>query len=269
MSSNSRPPDAESRARVLSALENWPARSSKRTLAGLSAQENPRDLELLGRTLARSGRLAPAAEEFLAACRASRRHAPRAVALYAIFHRNGAEPREFLREVRTFLAAPGPVPWPVLMDILRRLWARHPREMYRLMPGWLTHRDPNHRWAALHGLEIPAAKDPRAALKVIRLLRGERSGRVRRMLGHVLGQGIYPRHPEFAFEEMARWLGDGAASASAVARQAERQMALWFRQGLGNERQRRRILRVAEEYEEHRAAAVRAHARRVSRLLGS
>jgi hypothetical protein len=155
------------------------------------------------------------------------------------------------------------------MEALNHLWRRYPREMFRLVPPWLTHRDPSRRWVALHGLEIPARKDPRATLKVLRLLRGERHPRVRRMLGHVLGQGLYTRHPEPAMEEMARWLSDGASAATGVVRQTERQIELWFHTGMGSERQRSRLRRVASEYEEHHDPDVRAHARRVLRLLVS
>jgi hypothetical protein len=139
--------------------------------------------------------------------------------------------------------------------------------MFRLMTPWLTHRDPWRRWAALHGLEVPARKQPRSVLKVLRFLRGERHLRVRRLLGHVLGQSLYPRYPEDSLEEMAQWLSDGAAAATPVARYAERQVELWFDSGMGAERQRRRLIRAAQDYEDHFAPEVRAHARRLIRIL--
>ena len=67
-------------------------------------------------------------------------------------------------------------------------------------------------------------------------------------------------------EEMARWLSDGAKSAPAVIRQTENQVELWFQSGHGSERQRKRLRRVARDFEDHRTASVRAHARRLGRI---
>lgn len=267
MSRNSRPEERELKRRVHAALQEWPEPEARRELLGLCANGGPETVDVVAYALVHAGHLRDQARSFLDHYHADRRLALRRVQLFAALHDFRDEPREFLRELRRIVSLPGSKPWPEVMVVLRRMWARHPREMFRFMPGWLTHRDPWRRWAALHGLEIPARKDPRSALKVLRLLRGEKNPRVRRMLGHVLGQGFYPRHPEAALEEMARWLGEGAASAKPVTRQAEYQVALWFDDGYGTERQLRRLRRVAMRYEEHRSAAVRAHARRLVRLL--
>ena len=92
---------------------------------------------------------------------------------------------------------------------------------------------------------------------------------MRRLLGHVLGQGLYPHHPEEGMEEMARWLADGAAAAPSVVRRIESQLEAWFEAGMGSERQRRRLLAAARDYLHHDDPDVRAHARRISRLLGA
>jgi hypothetical protein len=191
----------------------------------------------------------------------------RSVVLYARTYRRGTTARSFSRELNRVAALPGGKPWLAVMDAAYYMWKQAPRDMFRLMTPWLTHRDPQRRWAALHGLEIPAQREPRSALKVLRLFRGERHLRVRRLLGHIFGQSLYPRHPEAALDEMARWLEDGAPAAAGVARFAEKQLALWFETGRGSERQRRRVLREARDYCDHEEAEVRAHARRLVRLL--
>jgi hypothetical protein len=230
-----------------------------------------RDLDLLravGYSVARCGRARrEAGEEFLGRYESDRRHGLRMAVLYARMYQFEDEPRSVLTEIRRVLAQPGTPPWAAVADVLSYLWSRSPREMFRLMPGWLTHRDPRRRWAALPGLQFPARKDPRAALKVMRLMRGERDPSVRRVLGRTLAQGLYVRHPLPALQEMARWLGDGAKSAPAITRSAEREVDRWFSSGRGSRRQRLQLRRVAAKYEEHRSPAVRAHARRLVRLL--
>jgi len=253
------------RDRVHKALDAWPQPAARRALLSLCNGVSP---ALVGHALARcgSGRRR-AADAFLDRYQNDRRLSLRSVVLYARLRMYEEDPREFLREAKRMANLPGAKPWPAIMDSLNELWARHPREMFRIMPGWLSHRDPWRRWASLHGLEIPARNDPRAALKVLRLLRGERDLRVRRLMGHVVGQGLYLRHPTEALEEMARWLTDGAKSAGAVTRQAESQVRVWFESGLGSERQRIRLLRAARALDDHRRSAVRAHARRLIRIL--
>lgn len=266
MSSNSRTAVAETKDEVLDALGYWP--DSRGELVALCSRNDLVHLHSVGYALARCGRTHRlAADCFLAEYEDDRRVALRTVVLYARAYLNDNDPRAFVREMGRIASLPGRKPWVAIMEELYWMWSRAPRDMYRLMTPWLTHRDPWRRWAALHGLEIPARKEPRAALKVLRLLRGERHIRVRRLLGHVMGQTLYPYHPNEALEEMAQWLEDGAAAAPAVVRQTERQVSSWFDSGRGTERQRRRLLRVAREFEEHDDSDVRAHARRLVRIL--
>jgi hypothetical protein len=68
-------------------------------------------------------------------------------------------------------------------------------------------------------------------------------------------------------DEMAQWLVDGARAASPVVRHVERQVAAWFESGMGTERQRRRLLRISRDYTDHFDPDVRAHARRLVRIL--
>ena len=268
MGSNSRPPDKQLRAQVHRALDAWPDPEARRKLVDLASAKDLWRLRDVGWALARCGTgRRDASEEFLERYEDDRRIGLRTSVLYARLFAHEGEPRAQLTEMRRAASYPGRVPWPAVMDGLNHMWAVSPREMFRLMPGWLTHRDPMRRWASLHGLEIPARRDPRSALKVLRLLRGEKHPRVRRLLGHVLGQGLYVRHPEVSLEEMARWLGDGVRAAPAITRQAERQVELWFDSGQGSERQRLRLLRAARKREEHRSPRVRSHARRLVRLL--
>ena len=268
MSRKTRPAPKNVKARVVEALDCWPEERAHRRLVALCSVDDLEFLNAVGYALARCGRSRrEAADEFLEQHESDRRHAVRLAVLYARTYLYDDDPRAFVREMNRVASLPGRRPWAVIMEELYWMWSRAPREMYRLMTPWLIHRDPHRRWAALHGLEVPARKDPRSALKVLRLLRGERHARVRRLLGHVLGQTLYPRHPEQSLEEMARWLSDGAAAARPVARQTERQVALWFDSGRGSERQRRSLARVGRRYEQHEDSSVRAHARRLVRLL--
>ncbi|NNF06400.1 MAG: hypothetical protein HKN21_06540 [Candidatus Eisenbacteria bacterium] len=224
--------------------------------------------EDVGYALAHPGRgLRQAADEFLELYESDRRSKVRQAVLYARLFKDHDHPREVLREIRRVAALPGKPHWPTIQDVLDRLWARHPREMFRLMPGWLTHRDAWRRWAALQGLQYPARKDPRSVLKVMRLLRGEKHVRVRRLLGEVLTDGLYLKHPEPALVEMARWLSDGARAAGSVTRQAEKFLDQSLQEGTVSNRQRSRLKRVARDLEDHHAAPVRAHARRLLRSL--
>lgn len=268
MSPSARPRPANIKKRVHRALDAWPDREAHRELLRLCTVNDREVLDAVGYALARCGRWRrDAAEDFLHAVERDRRLTVRTAVLFARAYENDESPRAFVREIRRLVALPGPTPWTAVMDELYWMWGRAPREMFRLMTPWLTHRDPWRRWAALHGLELPARQDPRAALKVLRLLRGERAQRVRRLLGHVWGQSLYPRHPEPALDEMARWLSEGARAARSVARQSESQVEIWFRNGHGTDRQRRSLRRVAREYLEHSDADVRAHARRLVALL--
>jgi hypothetical protein len=256
------------KAHVVEALNDWPDDEARLTLVNLCTVRDLEYLDAVGYALARCGpSRRAAADEFLELYEEDRRHAVRLAVLFARAYLHDNNPRAFVREMGRVASLPGRTPWLVIMEELYWMWSRAPRDMYRLMTPWLTHRNPWRRWAALHGLELPARSDPRSALKVLRLLRGERHVRVRRLLGHVLGQNLYPRHPDYALEEMSRWLSDGAVAAVAVARQTERQVKLCFESGLGNDRQRRRLLRWSREYTEHGDADVRAHARRLIRIL--
>lgn len=256
------------REQVLEALDEWPEPAARRELVQLCTDGGLDHLNEVGYALARCGTSRrEASDEFLERYEADRRLAVRTAVLYARAFLHDKNPRAFVREMSRVAALPGRKPWVAIMEELYWMWSQAPRDMFRLMTPWLAHRDPWRRWAALHGLEIPARKEPRAALKVLRLLRGERHPRVRRLLGHVLGQSLYPRHPDHTLEEMAQWLADGAPAAGPAVRQAERQLASYFRTGRGNETQRRRILRVARDFEDHDDADVRAHARRLQRLL--
>ena len=254
--------------RVHGALDQWPDPAARRKLVELSMDKRLNHLQSVGYAVARCGvSRRPAAEAFLDHYAADRRLSLRTVVLFSSLYSLDDDPRAAVGEIRRIASLPGSRPWPAIMESLTHLWKRWPRDMFRLMPVWMTHRDPGRRWAALHGLEIPARSDPRAALKVLRLYRGERNLKVRRMLGHVIGQGLYLRHPEHAVGEMAQWLTDGARASEPVARQVENQVAAWFRAGRGSERQRVRLLRVARKYEDHRCSSVRAHARRLMRIL--
>jgi len=268
LTTNSHPEVADTRADVRDALGEWPASRSR--LLGLCRGEDYERLNEVGYALARCGRAnREAADEFLDQYEADRRLAVRTVVHCARVHLAEDDPREFVREMNRVASLPGPKPWVAMMEEIYRMWRRAPREMYRLMTPWLTHRDPWRRWAALHGLEVPARKNPRSALKVLRLLRGERHLRVRRLLGHVLGQSLYPYHPDEALEEMAQWLVDGAPVASSVVRQNERQVFTWFEAGFGSHRQRRSLLRAARDYLDHEDPDVRGHARRLVKGLNS
>jgi hypothetical protein len=268
LSSNSHPDAVRTKDRVKEALADWPHRDARRELVGLCTS---RDLEVLnaaGYALARCGASRrDAADEFLQEYENDRRIALRTTVLYARSFQFDKNPRAFVREMSRVASLPGRKPWVVIMEELYWMWSRAPRDMFRLMTPWLTHRDPWRRWAALHGLEVPARTEPRSALKVLRVLRGERHIRVRRLLGHVLGQSLYPLHPEHAMDEMAQWLVDGARAASPVVRHVERQVAAWFESGMGTERQRRRLLRISRDYTDHFDPDVRAHARRLVRIL--
>lgn len=268
MSSNSHPAVAETKNRVHEALADWPDPEARRELVDLCSANDLDLLNAAGYALARCGSSRrEAADEFLSRYENDRRLTLRTAVLYARCFQNDKNPREFIKELNRVASLPGRKPWVVIMEELYWMWSRAPRDMFRLLTPWLTSRDPWRRWAALHGLEVPARKDPRAVLKVIRSLRGERHLRVRRLLGHVLGQSLYPLHPDQALEEMAQWLSDGAAAASSVARQTESQVASWFESGMGTERQRRRLLRVCRDFEDHFDADVRAHSRRLIRIL--
>lgn len=268
MTGNPRLSETQQKRAVHRSLEEWPDAAARRALVSICSVKDLARLRTAGYALARCGNGRRAAsEEFLDRYQNDRRIGLRTAVLYARMFQLEDDPRGFLREVRRVANHPGGRPWPAIMDGLNHMWARNPRDMYRLMPAWLTHRDPHRRWAALHGLEIPARKEPHSALKVLRLLRGERDLRVRRLLGHVVGQELYLRHPEPSMQEMARWLGNGARSAQAITRQIERQVEIWFASGLGSERQRVRLLRVAREYEDHRHSRVRTHARRIVRIV--
>jgi hypothetical protein len=254
--------------RVLEALAEWPQPEARRELVEVCSSENLDDLNAAGYALARCGRSRrEAATEFLERYEDDRRLALRTAVLYARSFLYDKNPRAFVREMNRVASLPGRKPWVVIMEELYWMWSRAPRDMFRLMTPWLIHRNPWRRWAALHGLEVPARKEPRAVLKVLRLLRGERHLRVRRLLGHVLGQSLYPRHPEHALDEMARWLADGAPAAGSVVRHAESQVMSWFASGMGTDRQRRRLLRISRDYTDHFDPDVRAHARRLIRLL--
>jgi hypothetical protein len=268
VTTDSSPRADEIRQRVRQALDAWPAPGARRDLLRLCSSPRLDDLEAAAYALARCGpSRREAADEFLERYESDRRLAPRIAVLYARAYLHDKSPRAFVRELNRQASLPGKKPWVPMMEEIYWMWARAPREMFSLMTPWLTHRDPRRRWAALHGLELPARRDPRSALKVLRLLRGERHLRVRRLLGHVLGQSVYPLHPSDGLEEMARWLSDGAAAAPSVSRQIEGQVAAWFASGMGTERQRKRLLRVCRDYAEHRDPDVRAHARRLARSL--
>jgi hypothetical protein len=268
LSSNSHPAGNNTKARVHDALSSWPDPGARRELVDLCTDRNLDNLNAVGYALARCGRSRrEAASEFLELYEGDRRLAMRTAVLYARSYLNDEDPREFVREMRRLASLPGQKPWVPIMEELYWMWTRAPRDMFRLMTPWLTHRDPWRRWAALHGLEVPARKNPRAVLKVLRLLRGERNLRVRRLLGHVMGQSLYPRHPEHALDEMAQWLADGARASVPVTRYAEQQVGAWFREDMGTERQRRRLLRTARDYEDHISPQVRSHARRLVRIL--
>jgi len=250
-------------------LAEWPDADARRDLVDLCTDGSLDHLNEVGYALARCGRARrEASDEFLEQYEADRRVAVRTAVLYARAFLYDKNPRAFVREMSRVASLPGRKPWVPIMEELYWMWSQAPRDMFRLMTPWLASRDPWRRWAALHGLEIPARKEPRAALKVLRLLRGERHPRVRRLLGHVLGQSLYPRHPDHALDEMAAWLSDGAPAASAAVRQAERQARIYFETGMGTETQRRRLIRVARDYEDHDDADVRAHSRRLQRVLG-
>lgn len=268
MSSNSRPSFSEIRTIVHEALAAWPAPEARRALLHLARTDDPGELDRVGHAIARCGRgRRRAAGEFLESYEADRRVGLRTVVLHARSVLLQENPRAFVREMSRVASLSGQKPWPSLMSELYRMWGREPDTMFGLMTPWLTHRDPWRRWAALHGLEHPARTRPRSVLKVLRLLRGERDLRVRRLLGHVLGQGLYPQHPEEGLEEMARWLADGAGAAAPVARRIEAQVEAWFDSGMGSERQRRRLLSASRKYLAHGDPDVRAHARRLVRLL--
>ena len=258
----------ETRKRVHEALSAWPSREARRALVELASTRDLSMLHRVGHALARCGRgRRDAAGEFLEIYEEDRRLGLRTVVLVARARLLEESPRAFVREMNRVASLPGGKPWAPLMGELYRMWGREPDLMFGLMTPWLTHRDPRRRWAALHGLEHPARSHPRSVLKVVRLLRGERDLRVRRLLGHVLGQGLYPHHPAEGMEEMARWLADGAAAAPSVARRIEAQIEAWFDTGMGSERQRRRLLSAARDYLHHDDPDVRGHARRLSRLL--
>ncbi len=268
MSEDLRPALKDVKTHVVEALSEWPDDDARKELVRLCTVRDLDYLDAVGYALARCGvSRREAADEFLELYEDDRRHAVRIAVLYARAYLHDNDPRAFVREMGRVASLPGKSPWLVIMNELYWMWSRAPRDMYRLMTPWLIHRNPNRRWAALHGLEVPARSDPRSALKVLRLLRGERHVRVRRLLGHVLGQNLYPRHPDYSLDEMSRWLSDGAVAAVPVARQTERQVELWFSSGKGSDRQRRRLLRWSREYTEHEDADVRAHARRLIRLL--
>jgi hypothetical protein len=268
VSSNSHPAAEKIKKHVHQALDNWPDRDARRALVELCSERDLDHLNAVGYALARCGPWRrEAADDFLEQYENDRRIAVRTAVLYARAFLHDKNPRAFVKEMTRSASLPGRKPWVPIMEELYWMWSQAPRDMFRLMTPWLTHRDPWRRWAALHGLEIPARKEPRAVLKVLRFLRGERNPRVRRLLGHVLGQSLYPLHPEHALDEMAQWLSEGAPSASAVTRSAERQVEAWFASGRGTIRHRRRLLREAREYEDHDDADVRAHARRLIRLL--
>ena len=268
MSSNSHPAPAETKDRVMEALNGWPDSDARRELIDLCTNGSLDHLNTVGYALARCGRSRrEAATEFLERYEEDRRLAVRTVVLYARAYVNDVDPRAFIREMGRVASLPGRKPWVAIMEELYWMWSQAPRDMFRLMTPWLTNRDPWRRWAALHGLEVPARKQPRAVLKVLRLLRGERHLRVRRLLGHVLGQCLYPLHPDEVLEEMAQWLSDGAAAAPSVVRYAERQVASWFDSGMGSEGQRRRLLRASRDYQDHFDPEVRSHVRRLIRVL--
>ncbi len=237
-------------------------------MVALCRTDDPERLRGIGRSLARCGvSRREASETFLDEYEADRRIALRSAVLYARTFQFRDSPREFVRELNRVVSVPGAKPWPAVMDAAYLMWRRRPRDMFRLLTPWLTHRDPMRRWAALHGLELPARKEARPALKVLRLFRGERNLRVRRLLGHIFGQSLYPRHPRESLEEMATWLSDGAAAAPSVARFGESQARAWFESGRGSERQRRSLLRAAREYLDDDDADVRAHARGLVRSI--
>jgi hypothetical protein len=268
LTTNSHPEGADTRAEVREALSDWPASRSR--LLELARSDDQEQLHDVGHALARCGRgRREAADEFLDLYESDRRLSVRTAVHFARVRLAEDDPREFVREMNRIASLPGPKPWVIMMEEIYRMWSRAPREMYRLMTPWLTHRDPWRRWAALHGLEVPARKNPRSALKVLRLLRGERHLRVRRLLGHVLGQSLYPYHPDEALEEMAQWMVDGAPVATSVVRQNERQVFTWFEAGFGSYRQKRSLLRVARDYLDHDDPDVRSHARRLVRGLNS
>lgn len=265
---NSHPAVQNTKGRVLDALDEWPESDARQELVDLCTTKNLDSLQAAAYALARCGRSRrDAADEFLDRYEDDRRLALRTAVLYARAFLYDKNPRAFVREMGRVASLPGRKPWVVIMEELYWMWSRAPREMFRFMTPWLTNPNPWRRWAALHGLEVPARKEPRAVLKVIRALRGERNLRVRRLLGHVIGQSLYPQHPEHAVEEMAQWLSDGASAAPAVVRQVEGQVRSWFDSGMGTERQRRRLARVCRNYEDHFDAEVRAHTRRVIRIL--
>ncbi len=268
MSRSARPETKTIKTAVWESLDEWPAVEAKRWLLGLCMTEDLDRLDDVGYALARCGRSRrAAADEFIADYESDRRLGVRTAVLYARAHLYDDDPRAFVREMGRVASLPGRRPWVAIMEELYWMWGRAPRDMFRLMPPWLAHRDPWRRWAALHGLEVPARTDPRSTLKVLRVLRGERHVRVRRLLGHVLGQGLYLKHPEYALDEMARWLNDGASAARPVARQIEHQVELWFKSGHGSARQKRGLLRVVRDYAGHGDPSVRAHARRLERIL--
>ncbi len=268
MSSSPRRSSEAIKSEVRAALDAWPGAVARRRLLALCKGEDLDRLNLVGYALARCGSPRRAAsDEFLAAFQDDRRYAVRTVVLYARAYLHDTDPRAFVREMGRVASLPGRRPWIPIMEELYWMWSRAPRDMFRLMSPWFAHRDPRRRWVALHGLEIPARRDPRAVLKVLRSFRGERNARVRRLLGHVLGQCLYPRHPDHSLEEMSRWLSDHAAAAPALVRRAEQQVGIWFDSGRGSDRQRRRLLRVSRDYAESPQPAVRAHARRLMRVL--
>lgn len=268
VSSDSRTAFSETRTRVHRALSAWPEPEARKELVHLATSPDLRQLDAVGYALARCGRARRrAAGEVLSFYEGDRRVGLRTIVLYARSYLLEDDPRQFVREMRRVASLPGKKPWVSLMEELHRMWKRDPERMFGLMTPWLTHRDPWRRWAALHGLEHPGRLQPRSVLKVLRLLRGERDARVRRLLGHVIGQGIYPYHPREALEEMARWLADGAEAAPAVARRIEDQVGVWFRTGMGTMTQKRRLAAASREYLAHKDPLVRAHARRLARAL--
>ncbi len=268
MSRSSRPDTRDLKAAVWESLDAWPGREAKRRLTALCATDDLDRLNHLGYALARCGRARrTAADEFLSDFESDRRLGVRTAVLYARAYLYDDDPRAFVREMGRVASLPGRRPWVAIMDELYWMWGRAPRDMFRLITPWLAHRDPWRRWAALHGLEVPARTDPRSTLKVLRVLRGERHLRVRRLLGHVLCQSLYLSHPEVALDEMARWLNDGASAARPVTRQIERQVELWFGSGHGSSRQKRGLLRAVRDYAGHSDPSVRAHARRLERIL--
>ena len=259
---------AQVRVKVWDALEDWPDSRARRKLLDMCATRDIGRLRAVGRALGKCGRhRREASEAFLQDYAQDRRHGVRAVVLYARTYAAEDNPRNFARELGRVASLPGTKPWPALMDGAYLMWARRPRHRIRLMTPWLMHRDPDRRCTALHGMELPAREDPRSALKVLRLFRGERHVKVRRLLGHVIGQSLYTRHPDVALDEMTRWLAEGAPSAVPVSRFTEKQVDAWFQSGMGSERQRLRLRRAAGHYLEDDDADVRAHARRLIRLL--